>query len=285
MAEFRAFRSPLAVAALVAGGAVFPQPASPQTDNVELASHRAVYDLKLSSSRGKRPIESVRGRILYDFVGSPCEGYALQFRQVSEIDTGEGKALVSDLRATTWEEGSAKSYLFKSQNFINENLDNDVDGKAERGSGAISVNLKKPGSKTFDIEVGSIFPTDHMRRIIVAARAGKSLLELPVFDGSESGEKVYDTLSVIGQPIPPEKKPSDAAGRDESLSKLTRWPVTISYFDKSKKSDSGEQQPVYSIGFEIYENGISRALSLDYVDFVVSGEMTSLELKSSKPCQ
>ena len=57
---------------------------------IDLAPHRAVYDLKLALSRGKRPIEGVRGRILYDFTGNPCEGYALQFRQVSELNTGEG---------------------------------------------------------------------------------------------------------------------------------------------------------------------------------------------------
>ena len=36
-------------------------------------------------------MSAVRGRILYDFSGSACEGYALQFRQVSELDSGEGK--------------------------------------------------------------------------------------------------------------------------------------------------------------------------------------------------
>ena len=36
--------------------------------------------------------------------------------------------------------------------------------------------------------------------------------------------------------------------------------------------------------FEIYENGISRALSLDYNDFVVAGKMTALEVRPSKPC-
>ncbi len=28
------------------------------------------------------------------------------------------------------------------------------------------------------------------------------MLELTVYDGSDNGEKVYNTLSVIGQPIP-----------------------------------------------------------------------------------
>jgi len=63
-----------------------------------------------------------------------------------------------------------------------------------------------------------------------------------------------------------------------------RWPVTISYFDKSKKTENNEQTPAYAIGFELYENGISRALVLDYNDFVVSGKLSSLELKEPKPC-
>jgi hypothetical protein len=70
------------------------------------------------------------------------------------------------------------------------------------------------------------------------------------------------------------------------LAKLTRWPVTISYFEKKdeRAEQRGEQTPIYSIGFELYENGISRALVLDYSDFTISGEMTSLELKGAKPC-
>jgi hypothetical protein len=63
---------------------------------------------------------------------------------------------------------------------------------------------------------------------------------------------------------------------------MTRWPVTISYFDRS--APGGEQTPVYSIGFEMFENGISRALNLDYGDFVVAGEMSQLELKEAKAC-
>lgn len=274
---------------VLAGGALaawmaMPSPAAAQPRAVELAPHRAVYDLKLSRSRGNRPVEAVRGRILYDFSGSRCEGYALQFRQVSEIDLGEGKTLTTDLRAATWEEGAAKTFRFNSQNFINQSLADSVDGNAERKDAGIAVALSKPGAKTFNIEPAVIFPTDHMRRIIEAAQAGKTILELPVYDGSETGEKIYDTLSVIGQPIAPDKKPDDAAGRSDALAKLTRWPVSISYFDRGKKA-AGEQMPVYSIRFEIYENGISRNLSLDYNDFVIAGEMTTIDVGDAKPCK
>jgi hypothetical protein len=110
-------------------------------------------------------------------------------------------------------------------------------------------------------------------------------LEFPVYDGSDTGQKVFDTLTVIGRKIEPnERQHDDAAANDQKLSGVARWPVTISYFDKSKKTENSEQAPAYAIGFELYENGISRALVLDYNDFVVSGKLSSLELKQPKPC-
>ena len=124
-----------------------------------------------------------------------------------------------------------------------------------------------------------------MRRIIEAAREGKTILEFPVYDGSETGEKVYNTLTVIGHDDRPGRARADRCRRrPQALAGLKRWPVTVSYFDKRDKT-GGEQTPVYSIKFELYENGVSRALVLDYNDFAISGELTSLDLKDIKPCK
>jgi hypothetical protein len=262
------------------------QSAGPTPAVTELASHRAIYDLKLDRSRGKRSIESVRGRILYDFSGSICEGYALQFRQVSEIDSGEGKVVLSDLRATTWEDGEAKSFRFNSQNRVNDRTTEAVDGNALRGDAAISVKLTKPKPQTLGLDINIAFPTEHIRRIIQAAEAGKSLLELAVYDGTETGEKIFSTLTVIGHEIGPDgKKPDDVAADSAALGKLKRWPVTISYFEQKAATSTGDQTPVYSIGFELYENGVSRALMLDYGDFVVSGQLSKLDMKDAPACK
>lgn len=264
---------------------VLAQPAHTQGAAVSLASHRAVYDLKLSTTRGKRAMNAVRGRILYDFSGSACEGYALQFRQVSELDSGEGKVVVSDLRATSWEDGAAKRLRFHSKNFFDDNLRDSVDGQAERQGDGIAVELKEPGEKKLDLKNELVFPTEHVRRIIAAARDNKTLLQVSVYDGSDTGEKLYDTLTVIGKAIAPdEHKPTDATAGQAAFAGMTRWPVTISYFDHAVSEKAGEQTPVYAITFELYENGVSRALVLDYNDFVLTGEMTSLEMKDAKPC-
>jgi hypothetical protein len=274
--------------AVIAIALSFLAPASAvkaQDAPIALVPHRAVYDLTLGESRGNSQIASVRGRILYDFDGSACAGYSLEFRQVSELDSGEGKMSTSDLRTTTWEDAGAKNFKFTSENFIDDKLVDTVDGHAEHDKAETAVDLVKPQEKNLALETGVVFPTEHMVRAIAAARAGKSILDFPVYDGSETGEKVFDTLTVIGHKIgPDERKHDDAAAAEPQLANVPRWPVTISYFERNAKSKNTDQTPAYAIGFELYENGISRALTLDYNDFVVTGKLTSLEIKQPKPC-
>ena len=69
------------------------------------------------------------------------------------------------------------------------------------------------------------------------------------------------------------------------MKSLTRWPVTVSYYDRDAKAKDGEQTPVYAMSFELFENGVSRALVLDYNDFVISGAMGKFDVKDSKPCK
>ena len=38
------------------------------------------------------------------------------------------------------------------------------------------------------------------------------------------------------------------------------------------------------MSFELFENGVSRALVLDYNDFVISGSLGKFNVKDSKPC-
>lgn len=195
-----------AAAALVAGSCLISSAPAPAASKVVLVPHRAVYDLKLARSRGSRAVEAVRGRILYDFSGSVCEGYSLQFRQVSEINSGEGKIALSDLRAATWEDGDAKSFRFNSENIVNDRTVDAVDGNADRSGSGVAVKLTKPKEKNFPIDPKIAFPSEQMRLIIEAAQAGKTLLELPIYDGSENGEKVFNTLTVIGHELAPEEK-------------------------------------------------------------------------------
>ena len=162
-----------------------------------------------------------------------------------------------------------------------------VDGIAERVGDHITVKLKQPQTKTFNLDGTTVFPTEQIQHIIAAAKDGKTILEQTVYDGSDNGEKVYNTLSVIGQPIPGDRAPSspDPSTSNDVMKTMTRWPVTVSYYDRDAKAKDGEQTPVYAMSFELYENGVSRALVLDYNDFVIAGALGKFDVKDAKPCK
>src|ERR1700758_1254016 len=278
----------LSVAAAAAGSGFAGAPALAGASGPFL-SHQALYELSLLKSRGSNAISGVRGRIVYNFSGNACEGYTSEFRQVSELDSGEGKVTLSDLRSTSWEDGAGKSYRFKIDSRMNDTDSSPVDGVAERIGDHITVKLKQPEVKTFTLDGATVFPTEQIQRIIAAAREGKSVLELTVYDGSDNGEKVYNTLWVIGKAISGDREIAspDPSTSNEKMKALTRWPVTVSYYDRDARAKDGEQTPVYAMSFELYENGVSRALVLDYNDFVISGAMGKFDVKDNKdakPC-
>src|ERR1700704_4606277 len=287
----RPFRTPPRALALTiaaaATGLVFQNGPVMAAASGTFLSHQALYELSLVKSRGSNTINNARGRILYNFSGSSCEGYTSEFRQVSELDSGEGKLTLSDLRSSSWEDAAGKSYRFKIDTRMNDTDAAPVDGVADRVGDHITVKLKQPVAKTLNLDGNVVFPTEQIQHIIAAARAGKSVLELTVYDGSDNGEKGYNTLSVSGQPIPGTKTIAspDPSTVNDQMKSLTRWPVTVSYYDRDAKSKDGEQTPVYAMSVERFENGVSRALMLDYNDFVISGALGKFDVKDSKPCK
>jgi hypothetical protein len=248
-----------------------------------LAPHRVVYDLSLARSSGGRGVEAARGRIAFDFLGDACEGYALTYRQVTSLESGEVGTKTSDLKTTTFESGDGRSFRFKTESELQGGAARKLDGEAERKpEGALSIQLREPKRERVTLSDDPVFPSDHMKRLIRAARAGETTLSAKVFDGSDDGRKVYDTLAVIGrkvEPGPPESL--EPPLRTEAMQKLDRWPVTLSYFSPGR----GEQTPIYVISFELYENGVSRALRLDYGEFALKGDVTRLELMPASACQ
>src|SRR6267378_8628283 len=131
-------RSVVAMAAIAVASGISAEPADAATSGV-FWPPQALYELSLVKSRGSNSINSARGRILYNFSGSACEGYTSEFRQVSELDSGEGKLTLSDLRSHSWEDAAGKSYRFKIDTRMNDTDAMPVDGMAERTGDYITV--------------------------------------------------------------------------------------------------------------------------------------------------
>ena len=57
--------------------------ATPQAAIVNLAPHRAIYDMSLGEATAGSNISDIRGRLVFDFEGSGCAGYTLKSRMVN----------------------------------------------------------------------------------------------------------------------------------------------------------------------------------------------------------
>jgi hypothetical protein len=254
---------------------------------VALAPHRAVYELTLSASRGGSNMTSVAGRMVYDLTGSPCEGYTQKMRFVTRMTNQSGSASVSDLRSTTWEDAAGRSFRFDSTQVRDENKAAETTtGEAIRlGAGeGVKVELTKPAKRTLSVPAGTYFPVQHTVALLQAARVGKVSFRADLFDGSEKGEKVYDTVAAVGraQTSGANRKLAPVTGADR-LNAVQAWPVSIAYFEQ--RSEGRDALPVYEIAFLMFDNGVSRRLNIDYGDFALQGDLTEITFHEPSKCK
>ncbi|WP_181702758.1 cell envelope integrity EipB family protein [Chthonobacter albigriseus] len=245
---------------------------------IDLVAHRAVYDLKLApmSAGGVSDISDVNGRMVFEITGGACEGYTVNSRFVVEQTDAEGRTTLIDLRTSSFESASGDSMDFLAQSYTNQVLVNDVKGSATT-NGSLEIKLVSPQVAKLKIDRTVLFPTAYLNRLIEAARGGKPVMTADLFDGSEDGNKVYETTSVIGPEI---KGP--AVGTAAKIGDSRRWPVTTSYFDANA---TGDRTPEYTFSAQIWENGVSSDMVMNFGDFALAGTLSRYEPLAAPACK
>lgn len=245
-----------------------------QAAEAELLSHRAVYDLTLV--KGSTSVDDARGRIVFEFTGNSCEGYATTVRQVTTLSSS-GSSRTLDMSSTTFEEGDSSEFRFRSETRANGTRVKQVDGMARLDDGEMVVDLRQPSDRSETFAQEPAFPVAHLQAIIAAAQDGAATLPMTVFDGADDGLQLYDTLAVIGRRMEPAADLPFPA-----ITETARWPVTLSYFERGQ--EQGEQSPAYIIAFDLHENGVSTDMRLDFGDFAMSGALATLEVLPAGEC-
>jgi envelope integrity protein B len=255
--------------------------ASPQAV-LPLASHRAAYELSLVDpaspivSSAQAPVAAT-GLIAYEFRGSACEGYSSNFHQMTRMERSEGEPLSMDVSANSFEDADGKSMRFQVDSTSGQRTP-PVAGTATREPGGdMRVELTKPAPKAMDFGRNVLFPTQHIERLIDAAKNGGGAIQARVYDGSDTGAKIYATLAVVGKEA---SKPSDDTETAAELKGVRRWPVVVSYFDEASKDSA----PEYTLSFDLYENGVSGSLKLDYGAFALRARLRKLEILPTSTC-
>jgi hypothetical protein len=265
----------IASLALVAATSTLTAPAAYASG---LAAHRAVYDLSLKDASERSGISGMVGRMVYEFNGSACEGYTVSFRFVTEIASGDDSRL-TDQQTTTFEDVRKGTFRFVTRSYVDQKLDHEVRGSAEAKADGLELDLEQPDRRALGISMAH-FPTEHMIELIDKARQGERFYESRIYDGSDEGDKAMITTTILGQKQAVEASDPEAE-RAGDLADDAYWPVSMSYFEDAAEGDG---LPVYSIAFKLYENGVTRDLTMDYGDFVLQGQLAQLDIFEPEPC-
>ena len=245
-----------------------------------LVPHRAVYDLVLDRVQGSAGIDSAQGRIVFELESGPCAGVVQTFRQLVVLAGGETGTRVVDSQSMTTEEPDGKTMRFSVLNRVGSAPAVQTSGVATRKDEGIDVRLSSPIKSVLSFPASTLYPGEHYRALIDAAKAGKTISSLQVYDGADEGQSAPETFAVIGKARAP-------AGDDKALlekagMRVTEaWPVEISYFEAGKHP---VDEPTYRISMDLLDNGVSAAIRLDYLSFSLKGRLVALEAKAETPC-
>lgn len=272
---------PVALAAFAFAGAAQTAVAQP----VKFAPHRAVYDIALARTGAASGVNELDGRLVYEMKGSACAGYEQTMRFVTRTSTQDGELQVTDLRTNSWEDAPSRRLRFTSRNYQNAKLSEETQGDARRSdrTSPATVEILKPSRAESDLPANVYFPIQHSIAVIEAARKGSLMLTADLYDGSDNGQKIYATHTVIGleRKAGTMKFPGLASSGDR-LTKTDSWPISISYFDK--KGSKADAVPNYEMAYRFHDNGVTSELTIDHGEYAFRGKLTELTFLPEAPC-
>lgn len=254
---------------------------------VTFAPHRAVYDVTMFRSAPGSGTSDMSGRLVYELRGSACEGYTQDMRFVTTTSSSDGSEQVNDMRSTSFEDPGARIMRFNTSQFQDQKAAEVTKGQAGRKGkdGAVLIELTEPSRKALQLPGSVYFPIQHSLALLGAARAKEPLFVGDIYDGSEKGDKVSATNTMIGRRGTgatdqlPQSVPEAARLKD-----VPYWPIATAYFERNAGAETKDQLPNYEMAAHFYENGVSTHLIMNYGDFVLKGEMTELTFLPADPC-
>lgn len=246
--------------------------------------HRAIYDLEMIRTAQSGNIGGVTGRMAYEITGSECDGWTVSFRLVNQFQYKEGESRLIDTQSSSWETGDGREMNYSQKEFIDSKQGDEkrlaVSRAAKDAEGEGKIILPKESS--FKISSETIFPMRHQLRLMDAAAKGETRDVSLIYDGSED-DKPVRAITTIGKKVDAGTSKDDASNPNASgLQKLPSWPVSIGYYSTD---ESSAETPLYQINFDMYENGVSTGLVMDYGNFALSGKLAHLEFLKPETCE
>jgi EipB-like len=242
----------------------------------ELASHRAAYALSLASAEGASDIQGLDGALGIEWQ-AVCDGSVSQQLVRFEAGRRAGPPIYLDVRFTSWESVDGDRLRFNLRRFDRRGLEAEYRGEALLGGGEDEsgvAHYEQPAEAELALPPGTIFPSEHTRRLIERALQGERFVTDAVFDGTGL-DALHQVTAVLGEPTP-----AGAAAAD-TADDLSLIPMSLAFFPY--EGGDGET-PNFELVARMRSDGVIQQMTMDYGDFSVRAELEELEMLPAPDC-
>ncbi len=244
-----------------------------------LAPHKALYDIRLTSSKSGSQILNISGKMYFEWKRA-CEGWISDHRFDLLYEYADAPAMRISSDFSTFEREDGSGIDFSSRRRRDGVLYQELRGRASVDPvGAGKAVYTMPGDLTFDLPRGSLFPTGHTLALLRQIVAGKKFFNATVFDGSDEDGPV-EINAFIGAPVDITKVAALGPKVDASLLGGRAWRVHMAFFPLSDSKSESD----YEMDMIFHENGIISDMKITYSDFSVSQVLTALDRLPAEGC-
>jgi len=245
--------------------------------SIEIAPHRAVYDLTLAHASSNSEIADVNGVMTFEWADT-CTGWTVDQRSAMTFVYSTGEEVKLAWTLASWEAKDGLSYRFFVRQLQSGEVKQAFRGEAKLdgpGKGGVAT-YSIPEGLTVTLPPGTMLPTAHSIRLLEAAATGTKTVWAYLFDGTDEAG-----LFGVGAAMGPSRVVPDRAPLVSSP--LTAGPtrhMSVAYFAATGQAAEPEQEQT----LEIHDNGVVDFLLLDYGDFQVTARLSEIEGLSRPDC-
>lgn len=238
--------------------------------------HKALYDVRLVSTKGGSQIVNLDGQMLYEWQSS-CGGWLSnhQFNLLYDYADTPPMQITSDF--STFESFDGQSFDFTSQRKRGGQLFEEIRGRATIGedSGGEAV-YSMPDGLAFDLPENALFPMRHTLEVFRNIQQGKRFFKATIFDGSDEDGPV-EINTFIGNPSIGMADVQPSANLDTSLLNTKSWMVRLAFFPLLNPEAPAD----YEMTIHFHENSVISEMEIEYEDFTVRQSLIALEKMES----
>ncbi|MBI1300883.1 MAG: DUF1849 family protein [Alphaproteobacteria bacterium] len=257
---------------------VIAQPAYAKLDRASemgFIAHKAHYEIKMASKKSSASVSNITGTMIYEWQPSCDDAWITTHNFDMLYEYREIPPVRINSHFSTRETFDGQKFNFALQRKQNGAVYEEVRGNAYKNSDDQKgkAEYTKPVDLVFTLPEGTLFPTSHTMAVVQQIRDGRKFDNLTLFDGSDEQGPVDVNTIILSKGAVKEISPG-SENIDQALLKPQNWNLRLAFFPLI---DPTNDQADYEISVNFHENGVISDMKIDYKDFSVIQNLTTLE--------